>query len=202
MVISEGMTPQCIPLWKNTWDRIKQNHPSLLVTVFTIPLYKGRDENDVFRSKDFRAWHKERKSWIDVVQLGYTHADPESIRLSKPQHVLIKRGYRKIGRYMAKDVYCFKATQDRIGPYTDGVLTRLGFSAYMYHNSIVFLKNTMEEADDFLPVKTKISIDEQYPDDISKIYNKIDKFLTTMEEKGNTYTTLTRIVRNSIKGVE
>ena len=200
LVTCEGMNPQCLPLWEATWDFIKNKHPKLKVTVFTIPFYKGEAENDVFRNKEFKRWHKERKGWVDIVQLGYTHFNPECIRLSKPQYILLKRGYRKIGRYMSKKIYCFKPSFDRIGPYTDGVLTNLGFSAYLYHKSIVFLRTTNSDIEDFILVKTRISFNEKHPDDISKLFKNISTYLTKMEKQKYSYTTFTNIVKNSIGG--
>lgn len=180
----DDMNPSVIPIWMNTWDKLKQLHEGLKITAFTVPLWKGISENDVFKSKIFKKWYKERKEWVEIGQQGYTSSHPpECQRFRKPQMTMIKRGNRKIATYMPKNTFVFKPPYYRMDNNTIEILEQIGFSACVHHGKIILLKEIDKPIEDFILIESHINMEEKNPDDIQLIYKKMDKYLTDLESK-------------------
>lgn len=199
VVTCSEMHPGTIPLWVKTWDELKENHPSLKITVFCYPVYKNLPENDVFRDKGFLNWHKERKSWVEIGQLGYGLKNKSDCkRFTSKQYSLLHCGYRKIGSFMPKDVYCFRAPQYKMNEYTLPILASLGFTACMYHGKFILLKVVNFPLEEHTLVESSISMDERNPDNIVNIKEKMDKHLTKLEASRYNYLTTTELIKKSI----
>lgn len=199
LITCDEMTPQAIPLWEDTWDKLKQKHKKLKITVFTIPLWKNRRESDVFKNKKFQNWYKMRKSWVELAQLGYTcEKPPECTRFKKPQYAMIKRGYRKLISYMPETIHTFKPPYNRMDGVTLSILQELGFTCCIYYKSIILLKKTESPIEDFVIKETHISVGERYSDNINLIYEKIDNYLSSIE-KENDFVTISELLKSTIK---
>ena len=192
VLISENVQPDILPIWKGTWDVLKNNHPKIKVTAFVVPFWKGNIQNDIVKNNDFKEWYSKRKSWIEIGQQGYTHSyPPECMRFKKPQAIILKRGFRKISNYMPQDFYSFKPPYDRIDDnITLKILENLGFSACIWNGHIVMLKKCINPLkDDYNIIQTKINIDERNPDDIKILFKKLDDAFYDFESKGYEFVT-------------
>ncbi len=195
IVTCEDFNPSVIPIWVSTWDKLKQKHPSLKVTAFTVPLYQKRMENDVFHNKDFQAWFKERKEWVEIAQEGYGQRNKlECKRFKKPQYFILRKGYRKIGVYMPKNYYSFKCPDDKMGSSTLDSLKMLGFSSCMFQGQIIILINLEKQLEDHIIIGSHINLDERNPDDIQQIQHKLDDYFTKLELEGNDYMTISELI--------
>jgi len=186
------MQPDVIPIWKTTWDVLKKNHPSIKVNVFAVPMWKGDFQKDIFKNTYFKDWFRERKHWIEIGQQGHTNSyPPECTRFKKPQYIMIKQGYRKVGTYMPKDYYCFNPPYDRMDDkITPKILENLGFTACLWNKNIIMLKKCNKPLpEDYEIIRTKIDIEERNPDDIQIIFDKLDKSLFDFETKGCEFVT-------------
>ncbi len=203
LVTCSEMNPSLIPLWVQTWDELKKRHPDLRVTVFCYPVYKSLPENDVFRNKEFMQWYRERKDWIEIGQLGYGLKNKSDCkRFSSKQYSLLHNGYRKIGSFMPKQYYCFRAPQYKMNEYTLPILGSLGFSACMYHGKFIIMCGVDMPLQDHIVVESSISMDERNPDNIVNIRDKIDQHLSKLEKKGYGYLTTTELIKKSLGSVK
>lgn len=199
LVTCSEMNPSLIPLWIQTWDDLKKHHPNLKVTVFCYPVYRGLVENDVFRNKEFLQWYRERRGWVEIGQLGYGLKNKSDCkRFSSKQYSLLHNGYRKIGSFMSKEIYSFRAPQYRMNEYTLPILVSLGFSACMYHGKFIILCPVDAALTDHSVVESSISMDERNPDNIVNIKEKMDQHLSKMEKRGYRYLTTTELIKKSI----
>ena len=199
IVTCDDMNPSVIPIWKQTWDKIKEAHPWLKITVFTVPLWKGRSDNDIFKNKEFKQWHKERKGWVEIAQQGYSgDYPPECLRFKKPQQALIRRGYRKITTYLPDDFYSFKAPFYRMDHNTIEILQDLGFSACVQHGRLILLNMMNKPMEEFIMIESHINIEEKNPDNIQLIHQKMDKYLSELEKKYQ-YVTIGELLKGGME---
>ena len=199
IITCDCMQPQVIPIWKKTWDQLKKDHPKLKVNVFVVPYWKELPENDVFRNKDFEKWYEERKDWVEIGQMGYHYLNQlECLRFKNPQYAYLRRGYRKVGCFMPKDIYCFKPPKQRMNEHTLPILRSLGFSACIYNKEIIMLRKTEKPLNEYIMVETSINIDSRSPDNINLLQTNFNNYFTKVEQEGNEYITASELIRGAL----
>ena len=182
------------------WDWLKERHTGLKLSAFVVPLWWGRKENDVYRSVRFRQ-EMEKRPWISVCQHGYNHLKnpaPECQRFLGKQYGMIRRGLRKIARFMPKDVWIFKAPFYRISEPTFGLLQKMGFTAVIHWNQVVMLKDLKKPLPPFKVVSSHSNLDESNPDDVRFIHKKLDKELLELEDEGYQYATFAELIKKCL----
>lgn len=200
IVSTDDMYPSCVgPLWEKYWDVLKQRHPKLLVSVFAVPFFWGRKENDIVNNKVFFDWWKKRKSWVEICQHGFKHNHPAECQFfRRRQYVLLRQGLRKIRKYLPNKVMGFKPPFYRYTKQTFIVLKQLGFSYVVVWGKPVFLVEQKVGLPECVIIESHTNLDEQNVDGIEKIYEKLDLALTELENKGYEYSTYGRIIKKCI----
>lgn len=196
LVTTDSFTPTNISLWEKYWDKLKENHNDLRVTVFTIPFFLGRKKDDICDNIPFEKWYDQRKEWVELGQHGYTHCKPpECKKFKNTQYSTIKRGMRKIGGYVGDSIYIFKAPYHQMNEFTISVLKSLGFTCCVYFNQLIILKKVNYLIPDFQVVETHTNFDSNNPDDIRFIFNKLDDYLFELENNNSKFLTIGGLIK-------
>lgn len=199
LVICNGFSPQSMPIFEKYWTKIKKTTPKLKLTIFTIPYLKGITTNDIFKDKEFQDWVETKKKWVEIGQMGYMgNNNSECTRFKKIQYKLIKRGYKKIMRYMPDSIHSFRPTDNRIDQNTFSILQSLGFSICIYHKSFIVLKKIINPIEDFILIETSIDSDRKRPDNIQIINDKVVRTIKDMKKNKYEFITISGLFENCI----
>ena len=135
----------------------------------------------------------------EIQQQGYKNINPpECKRFRKPQHAILKRGFRKILTYLPDDCYVFKPPFDQMDNNTLGILSSLGFSACIRYKGLILLRPTFNQLPPYKIISSRINIDEKTPDDIQKLWKMLDVEFSTFESKGYEFSTLSELLKNNM----
>ncbi|MDP2672017.1 MAG: hypothetical protein Q8O68_00720 [Candidatus Daviesbacteria bacterium] len=203
IITANDFYPGVIPIWKQTWDKLHNEHPELKVTAFTIPMWGGISANDIFKNRSFKQWYTQRKSWVEVQQTGYEYSKTaECKKFKKPQYALIRRGQRKILKYAPKNYHVFKSPRDEMNYNTISILKELGYKACIRYKQVIMLQKTENILPEYSLIETHININEKYPDDIQKISNKIGSMIDIYQTKKYPLLTISQLIKKTEKKTE
>ena len=165
------------------WDELKKKHEKLQLSIGLVPVWKNKEINNVKYNNDFFDWYKVRKEWVHIIQQGCYNISPsECLRFEKTQQKFIKRGLKKIHKFMPKDIYGFVPPYFRMNNNTISVLRQLGYSFVVYHNQILFLKNPVKSIPAFDIIQTFTNLEEEKSNSINLIHDELDIQLTEYEK--------------------
>lgn len=193
IVATSDFAPPSLPLW-SYWNKLKDKHPKLQVSVFVVPFWKGNSDYKINRDDNFQDWYKENKDWVNIVQQGCYNYPNECLKFYKTQKKIIKRGYRKIHKLMPQDFFGFKPPSYRMNNSTIAVLKEIGFSFVVYYNQILFLKPTAKEVPHFEIIETYTNIEDKKNNNINTIFTELDIQLTEFEQI-KPYTSFNKLVK-------
>lgn len=138
-VTTDDVCPENIRALWHHWDSLKKYHPLLKVTCFVSGKFHNTLENDVYASKDFKDWYKERKDWVEVAAHGLHHKlPPEFTKFTHHQEKITKAMTTKLRKYLPANPG-FKAPFLRMNHKTIDIIQNAGYAYVATWNCIHFL---------------------------------------------------------------
>lgn len=146
VVTTDDVCPESIRALWHHWDQLKAAHPALKVTCFVPARFHNDVKNDIYKSREFREWFRQRKGWVEVAAHGLFHEGPKEFKkFSRHQERFVARMVVKLRRYLPG---CpgFKAPFNELREdVTVPILERAGFAYVVGQDSVRFLVE-MEDA--------------------------------------------------------
>lgn len=172
-VTTDDVCPENNVLW-HYWDKLKRQHPRLKVTCFVPGMFHGKKENNIYKSKEFRDWHKERSDWVEIAAHGLTHTHPpEFTKFKAHQEKIVKKMSIKLRKYLPVDPG-FKAPFNRYNHQTIEIIKEAGYSYFMINQtSATFLVPMSRKP------RPKIMILQSHTNAVDKVGLKKKKFANT-----------------------
>jgi len=170
-ITTDDYNPEFIPLWIY-WDRLKDRHPHLKVTIFVPAMWQGKERNDVSTNREFRNWYARRKTWVEIGCHSLHHDyPPEFLRGKKEQERILRESLEKLKDYL-RWPFLFKPPGYRSNQDTVELLKKYGcgFAILRPINEIGGVK--------IIECHTNI---ESLPDGIQNIYSKLNQLLQNHE---------------------
>jgi len=200
IVTSDDLQPKTLPSFYKYWKPLKEKHPNLKVTFFVAPNnqeFSQGEENDISKSKEFKNWFDENKDWCFVECHGFDHTKPfENQRNWENQKEIMENSLKILKPYIDKSCLGYKAPFYKMDHATLFVLSELGFSWYSQWWNFIPLKVVNKRIPEFVEISSHTNLPEaQNPDNIDKIYDRIDYHLTKLENLGFTYSTFRQIMK-------
>lgn len=196
---TDDFRPSLIPLWESTWDKLKEKHPLLKVTVFVAPFnqeFGVNEEDNISNSQAFKEWFIERIDWVIIELHGFDHTKPpENIRSEDEQERIVKSSIFALRDYIDVDYIGYKAPFFQANSTMTTVLARCGIKWYDQWYHLNFVEPNKKPIPPHLVIPTHTNMEvAQNPDQIDKIYDELDKKLTELEDMGWKYSTYRQIM--------
>lgn len=201
IVTTDDLRPETVPLFEEYFDKLKKEHKELQVTAYVPAFYQEfskKEENNIEDNKDFYRFWKKRKDWLKVVPHCYSHKKPpECLRNRGEQIDCIQKTLRALEPYLDGDgCIGWKASFYRMNKTTLQLLRSLDIRWVSQWWTLQILDVIKRPLPQHIVLGTHCGTKEQNnPDNIDRIYDKLDFHLCDLESKGLKYSSFNQLVR-------
>lgn len=175
MITTDDFSPKNFKYF-DYWLKLKENHPKLKLTLFTIPMHDGKAHYNVKRHPDFSNFCYFHRGWITLGVHGLTHgAPPENLGTFDEQVKLLKEAKRIMTWKVPGLTFAYRCPGFKINQDTIPALKKVGYTYLFKMNDIINLKN-----DHYLQGIKLVNTHSNgiVDDSIEKIFNWLDARLS------------------------
>lgn len=204
IVTSDDLQPATLHLFEHYWKPLKEKHPELIVTFWVAPFNQefGQDRSNLIAESDvWYKWFEENKEWIVIEPHGCTHTKPpECLNEYKDQVAMIKLVRDAMAPYIDPNVWGWKAPFYKANSEMIEALVHSGCSYYSQWWDTHLLVPQKRKLPEFVEIGTHTNVAAaNNPDNIDKIFEKLDNQLTKLENLGFKYSSYRELIKEAIK---
>ena len=138
IITTDDFCPSNIKYFKY-WERVRECHPDMSLTVFTIANYQHKE--NVRESSEFNEWFEKNKDWCEVAVHGYDHLYPPEVFRDDLEEC-INKSLDILLPYLPKK-YGYRSPGFRFTNKLEPILKKLGFAWVAYQNNIKYFNDNV-----------------------------------------------------------
>lgn len=200
VVTTDDFHPSTMDLFEKYWTPLKDRHPDLKLTAYVPAFYMEfgiKAENDIEHNQDFLDFCNKRKDWLEIVPHCLYHTKPpECLQNRAMQKGMILETLRRMEKYIDGSCLGWKCSFYRGNEDTIGILRELGFSWISEWWYLIPLKMIKKPMPTFIEVPSHTNdARANCPDNIDKIFDKIELRLKIYDRLEHPYATFTELMK-------